>query len=491
MTLFGGVGQYEENPTATKGRYSMKTKMLIVDDDPSICFSLKEIFLAKGYEVVDCETGQQALNRMKGGRSKKFLPDVVLLDVQLPDADGIELIDAFQEIHPDVCLLIITGYGNVAQSVEAMRKGAVDYVTKPFNVDELIMRVDRALEKEKLQERVGFLTKQSNGDWEAKYTTGANQDMAKIYDTLERIASSGSSTVFIHGETGTGKEVIARRVHTLSERSVKPFVAVNASALTSELLESELFGHEEGAFTGATQPKKGLFEVADGGTLFLDEIGDMDLVMQAKVLRAIQEKTIRRVGGTEDLEVDIRLITATNKDLAEAVKEGEFREDLYYRLMVVPIDLPPLRKRPEDIEPLVKHFLTVFNSEFRREISEVEPQALHALQSYAWPGNVRELRNLLERTILLECTGNTLKLEHILAADQRVGGQLRKGGEASDPATPAGSSEIVGQAVPLEMVEKKHIEAVLVGTGGNKNKAAQILGIDRTTLYNKIKKFQI
>jgi DNA-binding NtrC family response regulator len=471
----------------------MKHKMLIVDDDETICSSLKEVFTARGFDVVSVDTATRGLGLVSGRWGKQFRPDIVLLDVRLPDGDGMEVLTKLQELEPNLVTVMITGYGNVPQSVDAMKRGAADYVTKPFNVDELVVRVERSLDNEKLRERVGFLTKQSNGgDWESKYTQGANAAMAKIYKTIERIASGGSTTVFIHGETGTGKEVIARRVHTLSDRSTKPFVAINASALSPELLESELFGHEEGAFTGANAKKKGLFEVADGGTLFLDEIGDMDLLLQAKILRAIQDRTIRRVGGTEDIECDIRLITATNKDLEKAVQDGEFREDLYYRLMVVPIDLPPLRDRPEDIEPLLRHFLATFNTEFRREITEIEPAALQALQTYRWPGNVRELRNLLERTILLECDGNILKLEHIERADQRIGEKLRVQGAEGERDLPATdkASEVIGQAVPLEQVERQHIEAVLAGTGGNKNRAAQILGIDRTTLYNKLKKYK-
>lgn len=466
----------------------MSRKILVVDDDETICFTLRSIFKSQGYEVQEARSGEQALEFFKGKKGKTYRPEVALVDVRLPDMDGLQVMESIKDFSPETCVLIITGYGTVKHSVDAMQRGASDYVLKPFNVDEITLRVNRALKSRKLSEQAEFLGRQSGGgDWDSKYSVGPNARMQKLYQTINRVAKSGTTTVFIHGETGTGKEVIARRVHLLSDRANKPFVAINATALTPELLESELFGHEEGSFTGATRAKKGLFEVADGGTLFLDEIGDMDLLMQAKVLRAIQERAIRRVGGTEDIPVDLRFITATNKDLEKAVAAGEFREDLYYRLMVVPVELPPLRERKDDIESLVRHFVKMFNTQFGGKIADIEPAAFEALRDYAWPGNVRELRNLLERTILLECDGPVLKLEHLQAADKRL---------SSGPRPPLNlgngeKDELIGQRVSLEVVEREHIEKVLNSTDGNKNKAAQILGIDRTTLYNKLKKYQM
>lgn len=456
----------------------MKKRIFVVDDEQRLRSSLRELLESNGHKVDESEDGNTALKALQG---KKGKPDLILLDVCLPDIDGMQLLDKFKEVVPEIPVIILTGYGTVAQSVDAMRKGAVDYILKPFNINELILRIDKALDNCQLKEQVGYLSEQLYADVDNSYVVGPNKSMKKVYDRVEIIAKSHATTVLICGETGTGKELIARRVHKLSERREKPFVAVNATALTEELLESELFGHEQGAFTGAMKNKKGLFEVADGGTLFLDEIGDMNLSMQAKILRALEERSIRRVGGTEQISVDIRFIAATNRKLDEAVKAGEFREDLYYRLNVVPILLPPLCDRSDDVESLVRHFVDVFNKEFGRHIKEISKEALNALKQYSWPGNVRELRNLIERTMLLECDGDVLDLEH-----------LRFDGTAKKVTNQTDKNDIrIGDTISLEVVERGHIEGVLQASGGNKNQAAQILGIDRTTLYNKLRKYQL
>lgn len=458
----------------------MKSKVLIIDDDPVICESLQSLLEGKKFKAKSCHDGASALDLVSS-----FAPDICLLDVRLPDADGMELMHQFKEKRPGMVVIIITAYGSVQQSVEAMNQGADDYVLKPFNVDEIVVRIDKAMGQRALEDQVDYLTEKRFGGWEDKYVVGPNAQMRKLFDGLERVAKSGNTTVLINGETGTGKEVIAQRIHNLSERKSKPFVEINATALTAELLESELFGHEAGSFTGATKQKKGLFEVAGGGTLFLDEIGDMALPLQAKILRALQEHKIRRVGGTENIDIDIRLITATNKNLAEAVAAGLFREDLYYRLNVVPIELPPLRDRSDDIESLVEHFIKSFNKEFGREINHIEAAALEAMRNYPWPGNIRELRNFIERTMLLECEGNKLR-----AGDLKFPTIIGREGSAG-PGVAVGASSLVGSDIPLERVERAHIEGVLAANKGNKNRTAQILGIDRTTLYNKIKKYSI
>lgn len=458
----------------------MKPRILVVDDEPSICASLSELLSSKGYEVVTVEDATSCLELLRGKRGF----NCVLLDVQLPDMNGLDALEKLKQRSPELPVIMITGQGSVPQSVEAMQKGALDYVMKPFNVNELLARIQNAIDTQDLKEQVGLLKKQVTADWDKQYVVGPNRSMQQVFDRVELVARSDSTTVFIHGETGTGKEVIARKIHQMSARQNRPFVEVNATALTAELLESELFGHEEGSFTGASGTKKGLFEVASGGTLFLDEIGDMDLLMQAKILRAIQERKIRRVGGTEQIEVDIRLITASNRNLDQAVKEGTFREDLYYRLNVVPIVLPPLRERRDDIETLLRHYIDIFNKEFGKQVTDISTDALEALENYAWPGNVRELRNLLERTMLLETHGSTLELSHLKFGVGIVSRPIEGG---SSPV----AEGILGSKVPLEEVEKQHIARVLESTKGNKNQAAIILGIDRTTLYNKLKKYQI
>jgi DNA-binding NtrC family response regulator len=461
----------------------VKGKILIVDDDPMICETLVTLFMGKGYETIGVEDGESFLKLLK---DKEAPPaDLIFLDVQLPDIDGLTLLKTVKELTPEAIVMIITGFGNVDQSVEAIHLGAADYILKPFNINEILLRVDKALNARTVENQMELLSEKAYGGWDKKYIIGPNKRMNELYKNIERIAVSHSSTVLICGETGTGKEVIAQRVHYLSQRSKKPFVEVNATALTAELLESELFGHEAGSFTGATKRKKGLFEVADGGTLFLDEIGDMDMAMQAKILRALQEKKIRRVGGTEHIDVDIRLVTATNKDLVQAVKDGTFREDLYYRLNVIFLELPPLRERKDDIEILVKHFVDRFNVEFRKNVETIDPEALECLKEYPWPGNIRELGNMIERAMLLDCEGSRFRLQDLKLPKDYMSGVSASFSQKSN------SNHMLGAEIPLEHIEREHIAGVLKAHGGNKNQTAQVLGIDRTTLYNKLKKYQI
>ena len=484
----------------------MAKKILIVDDDLAICHSLRDLLASRGFSTKDVQDGASVLSLLKSKKKQSFYcPDVILLDVQLPDIDGIDLLETIKKKYPEIIVIIITAFGSVPQSVEAMQKGATDYVLKPFNIDEILVRVSKAFENSQVRQQLGYLSDKVYGNWEEKYVQGSNVKMKKIYRDLDNIAKSSSTTVVVYGETGTGKEVIANRIHFLSNRKNKPFVEVNATALTAELLESELFGHEAGSFTGASQTKKGLFEVADGGTLFLDEIGDMDLSMQTKLLRALQERKIRRVGGTKHIEVDIRVITATNKNLEEEVKKGKFREDLFYRLNVIPIFLPSLRERREDVKVLTEHFIKTFNLEFGKEVEEIDANALNFLTEYSWPGNIRELRNCIERAMLLECNGPTLMDQHLHFKQRsvgEVGGGVRAVGIGNISKSPysdidldkekaEGSFSSIGQNISLESVEKEHIQKILESTNGKKNQAAQMLKIDRTTLYNKLKKYNI
>ncbi len=474
----------------------MKSKLLIVDDDENICYLLKTIFQSGGFDIAEANTGKAGLELLQGKKNKGFSPHLVLLDVHLPDMSGIEVLDGIKRSFPDLPVILMTGFGSVEQAVEAMRKGAYDYILKPLNMDEIQLRVQKALDLSKLKDQVHFLSEQVNAANAQDYIVGSSPKMKKVYETISIIAQSQSTTVLIRGESGTGKEVVARQIHVLSERKNKPFVEINATALPEELLESELFGHEAGAFSGATKTKKGLFEVADGGSLFLDEIGDMNLHLQAKILRALQEKKIRRVGAVDHIEVDIRLITATNKNLEEAVKMGLFREDLYYRLNVVPIELPPLRERKEDIEEFVKFFISKFNVEFRKNVQTIDKEALEALCNYSWPGNIRELKNIMERTMLLECKGNALQLQHLqsmslFSKEKSVKAESCTSSLDNSLPQKEHSHTEIGGSVTLEKIERDHIEGVLKYAQGNKNQAAQILGIDRTTLYNKLRKYQL
>lgn len=455
----------------------MKGQVWVVDDDVSILSSLGGLFEKKGFQVKTFETGRKFKDAFK---QEKNSP-VVLLDIRLPDIGGMELLKWVKEQSQEALVVMITGYGEVSQSVEAMRMGAVDYVLKPFNIDELFLRVERAFKEKGLAHSIDRLQGNYIEVFEPDTMVASSPQMKKIASRLEKIAASPSSTVFISGETGTGKEVLARRLHRLSPRRHAPFIEINASAVSRELLESELFGHEAGSFTGATKTKPGLFEVASGGTLFLDEIGDMELNLQAKLLKVIEEKKIRRVGGLETIDVDIRLITATHQHLEEEVKNGNFREDLYYRLNVVPLDLPPLRERKGDIKPLALHFISLFNHELGKKVTGMNSEALELLENYSWPGNIRQLRNIMERTLLLEIEEGEMTKEVLLSSEPKLSG---KGGIPSKT-SPSGG------LLPLETVEREHIAGVLESVGGNKNKAAQILGIDRTTLYNKIKKFEL
>lgn len=454
----------------------MKPSVWIVDDDVTILSSLADLLETKGYSVQTFTSGRKFKEAFKG----EGQDPVVLLDIRLPDIGGMELLKWAKKTRPNSCVIMITGYGEVSQSVEAMRVGALDYILKPFNLDELLLRVEKGFEGMGVTRSFDKLQQEVIEDLDPDTMIAKSPQMKKISEKLVKIAESPGTTVFIAGETGTGKEVLARRLHLLSSRRHKPFVEINASAVSRELLESELFGHEEGAFTGASKSKPGLFEIASGGTLFLDEIGDMELSLQAKLLKVIEERKIRRVGGLETIDVDIRLITATHQFLEERVKEGKFREDLFYRLNVVPLELPPLRERKGDILPLAEYFVTLFNKELGKKVTRVSKEATELLQNYSWPGNIRQLRNIIERTLLLEIDEGEITEEILLKSEPKLGG---KGGEIPGKGT-------IGASLPLETVERQHISEVLDSVGGNKNKAAQILGIDRTTLYNKIKKFE-
>ena len=454
--------------------------ILVVDDEHLIRWSLEQQLRREGYTVLLAETGAEALSRAQAES-----PDLILLDVRLPDADGLEILERLRAGDPESLVIMITAHGGVQSAVRAMKLGAHDYVIKPFDMEELKLTVRKALETRTLRRDVARFQAELRHGSGLGDIVGLSRAIRDLKALVQRIAQSDATTVLLEGESGTGKDLVARVIHFESARAKHPFLAVNCVALPEHLLESELFGHERGAFTDAKALKKGLFEQTDGGTMYLDEIGDMKMDLQAKLLRLIEEKTFRRVGGMRDLRVDVRIIAATNRDLAKALEAGEFRKDLYYRLKVFPISLAPLREHPEDILPLAKHFIARFNREMRREILDLHPEAQACLTRYAWPGNVRELRNVLERAMILT-GGEMLHLEHL---PPEVGAS-----PADRPPAPQTSPKALPAAFPMEGVRLEEVERDLVrmaldATEGNQVRAARLLGISRDALRNRMKKF--
>jgi DNA-binding NtrC family response regulator len=443
-----------------------KARLLIVDDDPIVRDSLGQWFDSEGYQVETIASGREVLSQAARDRW-----DLALLDIKMPGMDGMELQSRLREIDPELPLIIMTGYASVDTAVQALKNGAYDYITKPFDPDELVHLVRRALEHRAVKREVVRLRENLQEVFPRSDLIGQGPAMKRVTELIETVAPT-DATVLVTGESGTGKEIVARAVHALSPRRYMPMVVIHCGALTETLLESELFGHERGAFTGAQCRKKGKFEVADGGTVFLDEIADISLRVQTDLLRVLQEKEIVRVGGTQPVPVDFRCIAATNKRLEDLVKEGTFRPDLYYRLNVFTIDLPPLRERREDIPLLVAHFIDKISSSMNRPAPRVSAAAMDLLLDYGWPGNVRELENAVERALLISREPEL--------PPSAFPFQMR-GGPAAD--TESGRT--------LEEVERRHIQKVLEETAWNLSRAARVLDIDRTTLYNKLKRYDL
>jgi len=437
--------------------------ILIVDDDIVVRDSLGKWFESEGFEVSIAPGAAAALEMLA---SRRF--DLALVDIKMPGVDGIELQAKLREIDPAMPVIIMTGFASVETAVRALKNGAYDYITKPFDPDELVHLVNKAISHKRAEREVSKLKENLDEIFPETKLIGQSPAMKRVIELVETVAPT-DATVLITGESGTGKEVVARAIHALSPRRYNPMVVIHCGALTESLLESELFGHERGAFTGAQARKKGKFEVADGGTVFLDEISDISLRVQTDLLRVLQEKEIVRVGDTMPVKVDFRAIAATNKSLERLVEERVFRPDLYYRLNVFSINIPPLRERKEDIPLLVAHFLDKFARQMNRPPQRLAPETMELLMRYDWPGNVRELENAIERALLMRREGD-LKPEDF-------------------PFQLHPSAPVIATGQRLEDVEKAHIERVLAETRWNLSKTARILDIDRTTLYNKIRKY--
>jgi len=442
-----------------------KVKILVVDDEAIMRDSLRDWLGDAGYQVLTAENGSQALEVIEKGK-----PGIVIADLVMPGMDGIELLKRAREISPGIEVIIITAYGSIPTAITAMREGAYDYIEKPFCPEKAELLIERLAEHKGLIEENISLHQKLEERYRFENIIAKSPRMKQVIEVIKVVAKS-NATVLITGESGTGKELVARAVHSQSYRKDKPFIAVSCAALPETLLESELFGHEKGSFTGAHAQRKGKFETANKGTIFLDEIGEMSANIQVHLLRVLEEKEFSRVGGNELIKVDVRVVSATNKDMKQAVADGQFREDLYYRLNVVTIELPPLRERKEDIPLLAQHFLKKFAMENQKEITGFSPEATDFLLKYEWPGNVRELENAIERAVILA------KSPYIESADL--------------PQESLTLAQSVLSGKNLEEIEKGHIINVIDETGGNYSKAARILGISRATLYNKIRAYQL
>jgi two-component system, NtrC family, response regulator AtoC len=459
-------------------------RVLIVDDEKLISWSLATMLKKEGYEVDTAASGQEALVKFSC-----FRPELVMLDICLPDLNGLELLKRFKKENDESYIIMMTAYANADSAVQALQDGAEDFFGKPFNLDAIKHVVNRAFEKRQLKKEVDFFRRELRKKSEHDKLVGNSQKMIEVFKMIKVCADTDAKTVLITGESGTGKELVAKAVHFHSARADAPFIEVNCASIPEHLLENELFGHEKGAYTDAGKMHKGVFEMAEGGSVFLDEIGDMPFAMQAKILKAVETKRFRRLGGQDDVEANVRIITATHQNLPAMVKEGRFRGDLFFRLNVMNVRLPPLRERKEDIESLVQYFIETLNEEYGRNVRGAAPETLASLTGYDWPGNVRELRNCIERLMMLE-------QEKILSAEY-LSPEIRRSAAATQEAAPAGiRSDLAGEhillpatGISLEELEKLLIQFALKKSGGNQTKAAKFLKTSRDTLRYRMKKF--
>jgi two-component system, NtrC family, response regulator AtoC len=447
---------------------SSPDRILVVDDEPNMLTLFKKVLGKEGYEIRTASSGEEALNWIE-----KEQYDLVISDLKMPGLDGLELLKKIKTLSPETLYIVLTAYGTIDSAVSAMKEGAYDYLTKPINNDEIKLVVKKALDLYHITREVGRLREQVEIDSEFKNIIGRSRKMRSLFRLIKLVANS-NTTILIQGESGTGKELIARAIHYHSPRRDRPFVTIDCGALPETLLESELFGHIKGSFTGAISNKKGLCEEADGGTLLLDEIADTTLAFQSKLLRVLQEGEIRAVGSNRNVNVDVRVVAATNRDLREGVEKKTFREDLYYRLAVVPVVIPPLRERKEDIPLLVDHFIKKFCEQNRQAPKQISAPIMKVLIDYPWRGNVRELENIVERAVLMS-PGPEIKLDALFleqTADEEIVNPLR---QMTHSAT--------------EMVEREKIAVAMKKARGNRTQAARLLGISRATLYNKMRQY--
>jgi two-component system response regulator AtoC len=455
----------------------MKPSLLIVDDDEVMVETLRNVLRKKGYELFCAASGNEALELLR-----KELVDLVLLDMRLPDVDGLEVLSKIKELDTEILVIMMTAYSDVESAVSAMKAGAYHYINKPFELEELRLLIEKGLETKRLINEVRRLRWQQQGKYGNCYLYGESPQMNYVRELIKMISNTSKTSVLIQGESGTGKELAANAIHYGSRRATKPLMKINCSAIPDALLESELFGYERGAFTDAKSTKKGLFELADGGTVFLDEIGDMKPYLQAKILRFLETQTFMRVGGEREIKVDVRIIAATNKDLESLVREGVFRRDLYYRLKVMVIEMPPLRERPEDIVLLTNFFIEENNRELGKNVKGLTPEAKRLMTLHPWPGNVRELRNVIERAMILTD-------QEMLTPDQ-LPLEIRQG-RGAIKADSEGDVIQTEDDLTLEGAERRHIARVLKKLEWNKSKAAKALGISRATLREKVKRYRL
>ncbi|MBI5181125.1 MAG: sigma-54-dependent Fis family transcriptional regulator [Nitrospirae bacterium] len=472
----------------------MKKNVLIIEDEPIMRNILKNALTKSGFETIIVEDGIKGISAINEGEF-----DIIITDIVLPKGDGFKVLKWAKEKRPETSVILITGHGKVKDAVEAMKLGASDYLTKPFSMEDLALRINKIVEFQELKRDYTRLQQECETIFGTERILGVSPKIAAIRDLTKTVAGV-DSTILIEGESGTGKEVVANAIHYSSPRREKPFIKISCAAIPETLLESELFGYEKGAFTGALKRKPGRFELANHGTLFLDEIGDLPQALQVKLLRVLQEREFERIGGTETIKVDVRIICATNRDLEKETKEGRFREDLYYRLKVIPIHLPPLRGRKEDIPILINHFIKIYSKKMNKKITAFSDEAMKYLLEYNFPGNIRELENIVERTIAL-CPNQVMDKEylpllkdrrekpedirHWRSADNELRRQVSKDLQKKEP------DKLISLQDKMTDVERNYIINVLKNAKGNKTKAAEILNISRKNLWEKMKKYNL